>query len=104
MTVDLYPAIDLRGGRVVRLAQGDYSRETVYGDDPVAVARSFADAGAPWVHIVDLDAARTGDPMNRPIIAEVARALTGRAQVQTGGGVRTVADAEELARDRKSVV
>jgi len=98
VTVDLYPAIDLRGGRVVRLAQGDYARETVYGDDPVAVARSFADAGAPWVHIVDLDAARTGDPMNRPIIAEVARALTGRAQVQTGGGVRTVADAEELAR------
>ncbi|MFM8563922.1 MAG: HisA/HisF-related TIM barrel protein [Acidimicrobiia bacterium] len=98
MTVDLYPAIDLRAGKVVRLTQGDYSRETVYGDDPVAVARSFADAGAPWVHIVDLDAARTGDPVNRTIIARVAAALAGRASLQTGGGVRSVADAEELAR------
>jgi len=98
MTVDLYPAIDLRAGKVVRLAQGDYARETVYGDDPVAVARSFADAGAPWVHIVDLDAARTGDPVNRPIIARVATALAGHANLQTGGGVRSVADAEELAR------
>lgn len=98
MTVDLYPAIDLRAGKVVRLAQGDYARETVYGDDPVAVARSFADAGTPWVHIVDLDAARTGDPVNRPIIARVATALAGHAKLQTGGGVRSVADAEELAR------
>jgi phosphoribosylformimino-5-aminoimidazole carboxamide ribotide isomerase len=98
MSVDLYPAIDLRAGKVVRLAQGDYARETVYGDDPVSVALSFADAGAPWVHIVDLDAARTGDPMNRPIIARVAAALTGRANLQTGGGVRSVSDAEELAR------
>lgn len=98
MIVDLYPAIDLRGGKVVRLAQGDYARETVYGDDPVSVALSFADAGAPWVHIVDLDAARTGDPVNRPIIARVAEALTGRAKVQTGGGVRSVSDAEDLAR------
>ncbi|MFN5604173.1 MAG: HisA/HisF-related TIM barrel protein, partial [Actinomycetes bacterium] len=98
MTVDLYPAIDLRAGKVVRLAQGDYARETVYGDDPVAVARLFADAGAPWVHIVDLDAARTGDPVNRPIIARVATALAGHADLQTGGGVRSVADAEELAR------
>ncbi len=98
MSVDLYPAIDLRGGKVVRLAQGDYARETVYGDDPVAVALSFADAGAPWVHVVDLDAARTGDPVNRPLIARVAAALAGRAKLQTGGGVRSVADAEELAR------
>ncbi|MFM9038171.1 MAG: HisA/HisF-related TIM barrel protein [Actinomycetota bacterium] len=97
MTVDLYPAIDLRGGRVVRLAQGDYDRETVYGDDAVAVATSFADAGAPWVHVVDLDAARSGDPVNRPVIAAVARALRGRARLQTGGGVRTLDDARELA-------
>ena len=83
MTVNLYPAIDLRGGRVVRLAQGDYDRETVYGDDAVAVATSFADAGAPWVHVVDLDAARSGDPVNRPVIAAVARALRGRARLQT---------------------
>ena len=94
---ELYPAIDLRGGRVVRLLQGDYAQETVYGDDPVAVATSFADAGATWIHIVDLDAARTGDPINRPVVAAVAKALRGRASIQTGGGVRAVADAQVLA-------
>jgi phosphoribosylformimino-5-aminoimidazole carboxamide ribotide isomerase len=94
---DLYPAIDLRSGRVVRLTQGDYGAETVYGDDPVAVAESFAVAGAPWVHVVDLDAARSGDPVNRPVVAAIAAALAGRARLQTGGGVRTVADAEALA-------
>jgi phosphoribosylformimino-5-aminoimidazole carboxamide ribotide isomerase len=97
MTVDLYPAIDLRGGRVVRLAKGDYDAETVYGDDPVAVAESFAEAGAPWVHVVDLDAARSGDPVNRPVVAAIAAALRGRASLQNGGGVRTLADARELA-------
>ena len=59
--IDLYPAIDLRGGRCVRLYQGDYDRETHYGDDPVSQARAFADAGAPWIHVVDLDAAPDGD-------------------------------------------
>ena len=94
----LYPAIDLRGGRCVRLHQGDYGRETVYGDDPVAQALAFADAGASWVHVVDLDAARSGDPTNRPVIAAVAGALAERGvAVQTGGGVRSVADAAELA-------
>lgn len=98
MTV-LYPAIDLRGGRCVRLHQGDYGRETVYGDDPVAQALAFGDAGASWVHVVDLDAARSGDPVNRPVIASVATALAERGvRVQTGGGVRSVADASELAR------
>ena len=82
---DLYPAIDLRGGRVVRLHQGDFDQETVYDDDPVAVARSFEAAGAPWIHVVDLDAARrTGS--NRDIVVAVARAVT--VPVQTGGGVR----------------
>ena len=94
---ELYPAIDLRGGRVVRLLQGDYAQETVYGDDPVAVATSFADAGATWIHIVDLDAARTGNPINRPVVAAVAKALRGRASIQTGGGVRAVSDAQALA-------
>ena len=94
----LYPAIDLRGGRCVRLLQGDYGQETVYGDDPVAQARSFADAGADWVHVVDLDAARTGDPVNRPVIEAVATELAGRGvRVQTGGGVRSVEDASALA-------
>lgn len=95
--IDLYPAIDVCAGRVVRLAQGDYDAVTVYGDDPVAVARSFADAGATWIHVVDLDAARSGSPVNRPMVAAIAAALNGRAQVQTGGGVRSVADVEELA-------
>lgn len=95
--IDLYPAIDLLGGRVVRLRQGDYSDETVYGNDPVSVAREFAAAGAPWVHVVDLDAARSGDPVNRPVVAAIAAALAGIAQVQTGGGVRSLDDARELA-------
>jgi phosphoribosylformimino-5-aminoimidazole carboxamide ribotide isomerase len=84
--MQLFPAIDLRGGRCVRLYQGDYGRETVYGDDPVAQARAFAAAGAPWVHVVDLDAARTGQPVNRPIIAAVAEAID--VPLQVGGGVR----------------
>lgn len=96
--MELYPAIDLRGGRCVRLRQGDYADETVYGDDPVARAIAFAEAGARWVHVVDLDAARTGDPVNRPIIATAAAALADRGvRTQTGGGVRTVADARSLA-------
>lgn len=95
--IDLYPAIDLRGGRVVRLTKGDYDAETVYGDDPVGVAVSFADAGSPWVHVVDLDAARSGDPVNRPVVASIAAALRGRAQLQNGGGVRTLDDARALA-------
>ena len=95
--IELYPAIDLLGGRVVRLRQGDYSDETVYGNDPVSVAREFAAAGAPWVHVVDLDAARSGDPVNRPVVAAIAAALAGVARVQTGGGVRSLDDARELA-------
>lgn len=94
---ELFPAIDLRGGRVVRLRQGDYTDETVYGDDPLAVATSFVDQGARWVHIVDLDAARSGDPVNRPVIADISRRLLDRARIQTGGGVRTVDDARALA-------
>ena len=92
--MDLYPAIDLRGGRCVRLYQGDYGRETVYGDDPVAQARGFADAGSPWIHVVDLDAARTGEPVNRPHVAASAAAVD--VPVQTGGGVRDEAAADAL--------
>jgi phosphoribosylformimino-5-aminoimidazole carboxamide ribotide isomerase len=97
VNVELYPAIDLRGGRVVRLVEGDYDAETAYADDPVATAVAFAEAGAPWVHVVDLDAARTGDPVNRGVVADIAAAVAGRAKLQTGGGVRTEADAEALA-------
>jgi phosphoribosylformimino-5-aminoimidazole carboxamide ribotide isomerase len=95
--IELFPAIDLHDGQVVRLTQGDYGSAIVYGSDPVAVARSFADAGASWIHVVDLDAARSGSPQNRPVVAAIAAAVTGRARVQTGGGVRTLDDARQLA-------
>ena len=90
----LFPAIDILGGRCVRLLQGDYGQETAYGNDPVAQAQSFQDAGATWVHVVDLDAARTGDPVNRQVVAEVAATLD--VPVQAGGGVRTLDDARTL--------
>ncbi|MCB1013951.1 MAG: 1-(5-phosphoribosyl)-5-[(5-phosphoribosylamino)methylideneamino]imidazole-4-carboxamide isomerase [Acidimicrobiales bacterium] len=92
--MDLYPAIDLRGGRCVRLYQGDYARETVYADDPVAQARAFADAGAPWIHVVDLDGARTGVPAHVEQISAIAAAVD--VPVQTGGGIRDEAAAERL--------
>jgi phosphoribosylformimino-5-aminoimidazole carboxamide ribotide isomerase len=92
--VDLYAAIDLRGGRCVRLVEGDFGRETVYDGDPVTRARAFAAAGAPWIHVVDLDAARTGDPVNRDAVVAVAASVT--VPVQAGGGVRSMADAEAL--------
>lgn len=92
----MYPAIDLRGQRVVRLRQGDYADETVYGHDAVQVASSFVEQGARWIHIVDLDAARTGQAVNRGVIADVARAVSHRARLQVGGGVRSVDDAREL--------
>jgi phosphoribosylformimino-5-aminoimidazole carboxamide ribotide isomerase len=92
--LDLYPAIDLRDGRCVRLYQGDYGRETVYGDDPVAQARAFVAGGARWIHVVDLDAARTGEPVNRSVIAAIAAAVD--VPVQSGGGVRDDAAADAL--------
>ena len=92
--MELLPAIDLRDGRCVRLYQGDYDRETVYGDDPVAQARTFDEAGSPWVHVVDLDAARSGAPVNRPVVAAIAGAVG--ARVQTGGGIRDEAAADAL--------
>jgi phosphoribosylformimino-5-aminoimidazole carboxamide ribotide isomerase len=81
-----YPAIDVRDGRVVRLLQGDYARETRYADDPFAVAMCYADAGARWLHLVDLDAARAGGYTLAPLLRRIAD--DGRLQVQTGGGVR----------------
>ncbi len=94
MTFTLYPAIDLRAGRAVRLRQGDFDDETVYDDDPVAVARAFAAAGVEWLHIVDLDAARTGEPANLAKIEAIAAAVP--CKVQTGGGVRSVEAADAL--------
>ena len=93
----VFPAIDLRGGNVVRLRQGDYADETVYGDDPLAVAEAFVAAGTTWVHMVDLDAAKGDAAVNRAVISRVAKALSGRARLQVGGGVRGVSDAAALA-------
>lgn len=88
----LYPAVDIKDGRAVRLTQGRADDETVYADDPVAAAQRWADAGATWLHVVDLDAAFTGEPRNRHLVADVA-AATG-CRVQASGGVRTLADVE----------
>lgn len=99
MTADAftpYPAIDVREGRVVRLLQGDYDRETRYADDPFALAMRYADAGARWLHLVDLDAARAGGYTLAPLLRRIAD--DGRLQVQTGGGVRDIADVEAILR------
>ncbi len=82
--MDLYPSIDLRGGRIVRLAQGDYDRETYYGDDAIAVAKDFAAQGAPWIHVVDLDAAKGDGPVNAEMIKAIAAAVD--VPVEAGGG------------------
>ena len=90
----LYPAIDVRGGRIVRLAQGDYAQETRYGDDPLALAREYAAQGARWLHLVDLDAARSGGYTLATLVGRIA----GEAglQVQTGGGVRSREDVQRI--------
>lgn len=84
------PAIDLRGGKCVRLVRGDFARETVYGDDPVAMARHWADAGATILHIVDLDGAAAGNPRQTALIAAICAAIP--IPVEVGGGLRTLAD------------
>ena len=90
--MDLYCAVDVRGGRCVRLRQGDYGAETVYDDDPVARAIEMAGGGAGWIHVVDLDGARSGRPDNASVVAGIAAAV--EVPVQAGGGVRTAATAE----------
>ncbi len=85
----LYPAIDIRGGQVVRLSQGEAARATVYGEDPVAVAERFADHGARWIHVVDLDRAfGTGD--NTSVVQRVVASVGRRADIQLGGGLRSL--------------
>ena len=86
---ELLPAIDLRAGRVVRLSQGDFDRETAYDTDPPAVARRFADAGATWIHVVDLDGAVAGEPVQLQLASEIVAETYGRARVEAGGGLRT---------------
>jgi phosphoribosylformimino-5-aminoimidazole carboxamide ribotide isomerase len=87
--VDLLPAIDIRSGRVVRLSQGEATRQTVYGDDPVAVAERFVDQGAHWIHLVDLDRA-FGTGHNFSVVARVAERVGARVRLQIGGGLRSL--------------
>lgn len=83
----IYPAIDIRGGKCVRLLQGDYNKETVYGDSPLAMAKKFHDDGAEWIHMVDLDGAKKGEPVNVESILQVKKEMP--VKVQVGGGIRT---------------
>src|SRR6266567_3086305 len=86
MGFELIPAIDLRGGRAVRLFQGDYDRETVFSDDPVAIARRWEAEGATRLHVVDLDGAFGGGPAQATLIGEIVRAV--KIPVEVGGGLR----------------
>lgn len=86
---ELQPAIDLRGGRVVRLVEGDFERETAYSEDPAAVAAGFAEAGARWIHVVDLDGARAGEPRQAVTLAALVGAVEGRVRCQVAGGLRS---------------
>lgn len=88
-TFEILPAIDLRGGRVVRLRQGDFDRETAYEADPIDTARSFAAAGARWLHVVDLDGARSGEPVHGAVIAQIVAAVGEGTSVEVAGGLRT---------------
>jgi len=90
MSLTIYPAIDMRGGKCVRLLQGDYDQETVYGDSPFEMAKSFAATGAEWIHMVDLDGAKDGKRVNDRFVIEAAQNL--EAKVQIGGGIRTEED------------
>lgn len=92
--MELIPAIDLRGGKVVRLRQGDFAQESVYGHDPIAVAQRWAEIGARRLHVVDLDGARAG----RPVQAEIVRLILSSVPIacQVGGGIRTTEDARSM--------
>lgn len=97
MTFEVIPAIDLRGGRCVRLHQGDYARETAYSDDPSATARLWQEQGAPRLHVVDLDGAREGRPINTEAIRDICRAVS--IPVEVSGGIRTVETIRQALAD-----
>jgi phosphoribosylformimino-5-aminoimidazole carboxamide ribotide isomerase len=91
--MELIPAIDLRDGRCVRLLKGDFAQETRYGIDPVALAEQYAQLGASWLHVVDLDGAQRGEPVNLPLVRRMQQAAG--VSVQLGGGLRTRASLEQ---------
>ncbi|MBE8950079.1 MAG: 1-(5-phosphoribosyl)-5-[(5-phosphoribosylamino)methylideneamino]imidazole-4-carboxamide isomerase [Quinella sp. 3Q1] len=92
----IFPAIDLRGGKCVRLIQGDFDKETVYSDDPQATALKWQSLGAKFLHVVDLDGARAGSPQNLDAIKKILDAV--KIPIEVGGGIRTLDDAEKLLK------
>lgn len=92
----IFPAIDLRGGKCVRLVQGDFDKETVYSDDPQATALKWQSLGAKFLHVVDLDGARKGSPQNLDAIKKILDAVN--IPIEVGGGIRTLDDAEKLLK------
>ncbi|GCL74708.1 MULTISPECIES: 1-(5-phosphoribosyl)-5-[(5-phosphoribosylamino)methylideneamino]imidazole-4-carboxamide isomerase [Paenibacillus] len=90
----IYPAIDIRGGKCVRLIQGDYNQETVYNENPLEVAKAWESQGAKWIHLVDLDGAKAGYPVNDKLIGEIAKSV--QVPVQLGGGLRTEKDVDHV--------
>lgn len=98
----IYPAIDILGGKCVRLEKGNYSKVTVYSDNPVDFVSGFAQTGAQYIHVVDLDGARTGEPVNDPLIREIVK--KSGIPVQTGGGIRSLERIESLIKSGVSRV
>lgn len=92
----IFPAIDILRGKCVRLTQGDYNKETVYDNSPLEVAKTWEKKGASWIHVVDLDGAKTGENVNRQTIKEIAKQVN--IPIQTGGGIRSLAVVEEYLR------
>lgn len=90
----IYPAIDIRGGKCVRLVQGDYAQETVYNENPVEVAKAWEAQGGSFIHLVDLDGAKAGYPVNDELIGQIARSV--QVPVQVGGGLRKIEDVQRL--------
>ncbi|MBY9078972.1 1-(5-phosphoribosyl)-5-[(5-phosphoribosylamino)methylideneamino]imidazole-4-carboxamide isomerase [Paenibacillus sp. HN-1] len=90
----VYPAIDIRNGKCVRLLQGDYNQETVYGESPLEMAKSWESQGGEFIHLVDLDGAKAGHPVNVELIGSIAKGV--QVPVQVGGGLRTLEDVEKL--------
>ena len=99
MTFEVIPAIDLRNGRVVRLRRGAFADETSYGDDPVATAIRFANAGARWIHVVDLDGAKEGRPAQREVIRAIVDMVAGRLLCEVSGGLREASAVNDALMD-----
>lgn len=95
---EILPAIDLRAGRVVRLRQGDFGRETAYSVDPIETALEMVEHGTRWLHVVDLDGAREGRPVQADVIAAVIAAVGSSARIEVGGGIRSAASARAYMR------